>query len=771
MALVEVAHDPFASETKGTLVPVTHDPFAKQTQKFTGPDEDTSYSPEGIPLVTPSTQGEPTGAAGSAARIMTDVSSAPIRASLALAKPFANVASWAGINAPKEAIKQMDVGIKEQGPEFMGLKSPVSSTASLGADLWGGTKALQGLGALSAPIATAFPFLKPVMQGIGNSRLAQSTLGGATLGAVGADTDSSAGVAKEAGIGALLGGATHGVLSGAGKMLDPLQERIKQLRSMGLSKDQIMEDTTIGQLLGGFAQKAENFISALPFGGAATKIEAGKESLKNSADIIAKNLTKEAADAAKMADLNKTSVITGLDKTQKSVIDANKQALDTKHSIWDQRLNDYVTKTENNLNTKHGEYSAVPINRVLAHLGEELPKGQKLTTQEQIAHTIGRVSDKYEKGLAEVGDININYKVKEKFDDLLKQKRGNLGGEDSTNYKNFKNDIDELFTPPNEAPILSAQQWHTRFKDLSAKANEYQNSALASERNYGKALKELKNDWMNLIEESSGSEKIKAANAAHSALQPIEKAASYIKSATEGGNFDPKQLLQAIGSESSTRRFAAGEANMQKDAAEAYTKMMAERQKLKAHHEDVKSQLDARKEADKLAQKQKHSVQADNLANQRAYVKASADAEKDAIKSAAQLKKEELQKGIADATKSDANKYAEHRLLYGATGLGGLGAAGHYLNIPIEAQAGLAGGLLGGSNILYSKPVQEMFKKAAMAERPQGVRDIGKGLKEMAPVGALTAVNNWQNYRQKPGVQVLDPETGLPIPAPLQVPK
>ena len=734
---------------------------SKMSKKFT-PDTDTMYSPEGVPLVTPTTQAEPTGTAGTVAKTLGSVTGAPVRAAMSLTKPVANVMNWFGVSEPLKAVKQMDTGIKEQGPEMLGLKDPLGSTASLAADLWGAGKLFQGAGKLATPITSAVPALKPVTQAIANSPFLQSTVGGAGLGALGSESGSPADIAKEALIGGTLGGATHGMFTGAGKVLDPALERFKQLRALGLSKEQILKDTTIGQLLGGTTQKIENLMSALPFGGAASKIQAGKESLQGAGSELSKNITKEAADAAKIAELNKISATTGLDTAHKTAIDVGKQGLDTKHSIWDQRLNDYLTKTAQNLDTKHGAYSEVPINRALSHIGEKLEPN--LNGQQQIAKAQELIGNKYNAALSEIGEVNVGYKVKDKFDELLDENKRFLGGKDSDNYFKFKEDIDSLFPAEGQAPILTAEQWHTKFKDLGEKANNYASSSSASDREYGKALKSLKNEWMNLIEESSGSEKIKAANAAHSALQAPQRAASYIKSALEGGNFDPKQLLQAIGSESSKRRFAAGESNMQKEASEAYTKMMAERNSLKAHHEDVKKQLEARKEAEKRAFKERNKVQAKNLASQKQYIGLGTDAEKEAAKAAARANKENLEKGIADATKSDAQKYAENRVMYGLTGLGGLGAAGHYLNIPIEAQAGLAGGLLGASNLAYSKPVQEFLKNRAVADRSQFARGLGKALKENAPVGALTAVNQYQNYRQRPGVQVLDPETGLPIP-------
>lgn len=737
---------------------------AKMPKKFMA-QADTTYSPEGIPLVTPSTQAEPTGAAGTAAKIMTDVTGAPVRAAMSVAKPVADIAKWMGYKEPINALKQIDIGIKEQGPELMGLKSPVSSIASFGGDIAG----LGALGKIPGAIKEA-PMIGAHLAPLVNKgtavvkelpRWAQSTLGGAGVGVLGAEPDAASAV-NEGLLGGVLGAAGHGLVSGAGKVMDPVLERFKQLRAAGLSKEQIMKDTTMGQLLGGMTQKVENLFSAVPFGGAATKVMAGKESLKNAENELARNLSKEAQDAAKIADINKAEAATGLTSAHKDVLDAAKQDLASKHGVWDQRLNDYINKTVQNLETKQGEYSAVPINRALSHIGEKVEPN--LPGQQQVAKAQELIGNKYNEALSEIGDVNVNYKIKEKFDELLDENKRLLGGKDSENYFKFKEDIDSLFPAEGEAPILTAAEWHTRFKDLGEKANNYASSANASDREYGRALKSLKNEWMNLIEESSGSDKIKAANAAHSALQAPQRAASYIKSALEGGNFDPKQLLQAIGSESSKRRFAAGEADMQKEASEAYVRMMAERNKLKEHHENLKNQLNLRKEADKKAAKEENKIRGKNLASQKKYLDVETYMEKEAAKEAAKAKKEALDKAINAATKSEAQRYAENRFMYGLTGLGGLGAAGHYLNLPIEAQAGLAGGLWGLSNTLYSKPIQELIKRTAVAERPQAVHQLGKTLKENAPLGALTFTKQFENRQPQSAVEVLDPETGLPIP-------
>jgi hypothetical protein len=703
---------------------------APKAATFT-PDEDTQYTEAGIPLVAPSAQAEPSGAAGTAAKVMTDVVGAPVRAAMSLAKPVTNVMGWMGMEEPGKAVKQMDTGIKEQGPEFMGIKSPIGSAASLAGDIYGYGKILSGLGKLGAPLSQ-IPGAAPVVNAISKSPALQSTLGGGAVGVLG--TESPTEMIKEGAIGAGLGALTHGVLTGAGKALDPALTRVKDLMSKGFTKEEIMRDTSIGQMLGGNIQKIENFLSTLPFSRAEEAVNKGAKSLTG----VAKEKAELGAQATKQA-------ITGLTDTKNESLKALKTNLETKHAGFDKQHDAFFKQRADKLAAEEEQFSINQINKALNLIGEKLEPGVKGT--KAITEAQQKLSNAYNKPLSEMDDIRFSPEAETEFKTLAESHKDDLIG---TKYADMlDNEIEKLVTKAGDSRLLTPDQWHTQLKALGDKAYKYGKSFDPEQQQFGQALKDIRSAWADLAD----NEGIRAANKAYSLFQPAQKASSYIKSvADQGGVFDPKQYLNAIKSETSTKRFAGATHPEQAEAVAAYEQMMAKRAAEKQLEADMRASTAAKKKAEKTAISDSAATQTKNIKKQAEYLEAQNKAKN-------KLAKE----GVEAATAGEGGQsYGERRLAYQLSGLGGaggLGYLGHMAGIPAEALAALGGGTIAASRYgLYNPAIQELIKKTAMAPRSETARQAGQALKEIAPGAALSNVQQFKEYR-RPGVQVFNPDT------------
>jgi hypothetical protein len=281
MAGVQVDYDPFAPTSKAT--PVDYDPFKKTPEKFEA-QADTQYSPEGVPLVTPTTQAEPTGVGKTAANVMTDVVGAPIRAAMGVAKPIAGIAEFAGYGEPAKALLSMDKGIKEQ-------TGPISTAASFAGDIGGfgaaakvATPFLKGATSLAPQLANVPTWLKPILAGGAagaieptGKAMGEEGFGGQKVGQVG--------------LGAALGPVAQKVGEGVANVMSPQLQRLKDLAAQGINVDEFMKKSTLGQTLGGAAQAVENALQVVPFGGVKKLVQAGQENLENLA-IICKQKQK-----------------------------------------------------------------------------------------------------------------------------------------------------------------------------------------------------------------------------------------------------------------------------------------------------------------------------------------------------------------------------------------------------------------------------------------------------------------------------------------------
>ena len=713
---------------------------AAPTPKFT-PDEDTMYSPEGMPLITPTSAAEPTGAGKVAQQVMTDIVGAPVRAGMSFAKPVANIANIAGFGEPKKALQQIDTGIKAQGPGEGMTQGPIGTAASLGADLYSANKILQGIGKFGAPLASAFPALAPAVSKIAGSPISKTVLGGGALGALEAESGAHLDIAKSTAAGATLGGATHGLFAGAGKMLSPQLERLNQVKAQGLNAPEFIKNSSVGQFFGGVPQKVENFLSDIPFSGALTNMERGSKGIAEQG----KNLTDQIKMQTQVAN-------TGLTNANKTASIQKAELFKNQGAEMDQRLVSHIETLGTNIEKKYGGFSTDMINKSLEPIGAKLKPDVKGTDAIKFAQD--KVDEAYKAAIPKIadefGDVVIGDQGAKTLFNVLKQNESQLGGKGGEYYNKLATDIKNIISEGGDTKRVTAKQWHNIFKDVGEKAfNNKGFGVKGTQADYGNALTQLKNAWMDVIEGTPGAELIKKANDAHSALQVPQTAAGYLKTYTEkGGEFDPKDFLRALKAEASRKKFSAGEARLQEEALATFEQMAKDKALLKAQEDIFKQQLAAKKAEQKAAMQSGNRTAADNLANQRAYLEMTADQQKKGVN-----------KLIGEIKDEPHGSYAAKRVGYSLAGLGGAGAAGHFLGVPVEQQMIGAGALLGGSNILNSKIMQDLIKKGATMERPQIVKDIGQGLQKVATPASLSAVQAYEDAKNQ-----RRQSTALPVP-------
>lgn len=656
--------------------------------------------------------------------IAKDVATAPVRAMFAVGKLPANVAKLAGYEKPAKMLEAADLAAKEfSAPTegFMGTRGPISTAASLAGDVLGGGAALKSLQMAAAPLRNVSAF-QPAAQFISKSPTTQTVVGGGALGAMGAEESDPLSLLKSTGLGAGFGAAGQAVATGLGKVMNPALERLNQLRAAGIDTTKLEKEGTMGQLLGGVTQKAENLLSLLPFGGVQPKIEKGLKAFDEAA----------ALRRAEIETSQKTAQ-QGLTQAGTRSIAEQKAGLQNRLTDLDTRFQNYVQKTTQNLDQKQSQFSTPIIDRALANINPNLKVPANTYGTDAINFAQKEISKAYDDALSKIGDVKITPQAEQSLAALKDAYKRKLGGENAESYNKFSAYVDDLLNSGGDARLLDAKQWQVRLQDLGEDAYNYSRSSTASEREYGKALGDLKNKWMQLIEDSTGSAEIKAVNKAYSEFQAPQRAASYISSITKGGEFDPKQLLTAIKAGTSTKRFAGGEDQLQKDTLKAFEQMAKERAQLKAQHENFAKQLKEakKKEAGKFEGTKEQTKR--NVESQKQLNKLESDLQKQTVKEAGEA-----------VGAGEGATYGQHRLAYMLSGAplvagGGYGAS-RFLGISPEIQALVAGTGLLGTRALYSQPVQSIIKKGATMPRPEAVRQAGTALQQAAPaIGVGTA--------------------------------
>jgi hypothetical protein len=808
MALIEVAHDPFASETSGSLSPVEHDPF-KESSIF-------EAMKKGFGQALTSENLQDIASAGGPA-----VESRMARTAktlTGLAKLPANVLNLAGISEPLNVVNQTNNLADKLNEKATGIEGVLPGALNFGGELASGTGALNLIGKAAAPIEAAAPYIKPTFDAIRNSPLAQSVLGGAAIGAAGSESRSPLDIAKEAIIGAGAGGIGHGIVSTVGAIADPVLDRLKKLRSLGISEEDLNKLST-GQFLGGGMQTIENFLQDLPFGGAKKFVNQGKTVLNEAAEknVLSKDAELYAAkqnianqkaagvnaaenkqtEAEKALDLQKrqhgqtldmatSEANTGLNLANKQAYEQQKAILNQEHAEVDAALAAHHEDKTAALKESESSFHRPFVDRALSYLPKEYQLPQDLKGHELINAGKQSISKAYEDSLKDISSLKLPESLKGELQSIVTKNATAVGGEGSNNHKILENKVEELINSAKNGNWLKPKDWQQKLSDLSKEAWASQNpTKLNTDINYGKALNELKDKWVSLIEDHAGSDLFKNANKAYSEFKIPEKAASYLSSLKNAGEANPNDLLRAVSSELSTSKLASGQGEVQQMAEKAYKDMMANRTahaasigedlaKIKAAKEAEHAALDSKFNQanqnlnkqqttnENLAKEQKQ-IEADRVAAEKEKIAAETKAKTDRIAKEAEIQahakqlaiaadKTNFQKAINEAKDmTHPDEYAAKRIGYNvALGSGVVGGPA-LTALGLSSTAGwLPGALYAISHSLYNPAIQAGIKKFANVERPEAVRQLGKVLKQNSPLAGLAAVESYQQHRQNP---------------------
>lgn len=823
-------------------------PSKKEAVKYE-PEEDTVYSPEGVPLITPRTV-EPAGKKSEAAReILTDIAAAPVRAAASIVKPVATAAELLGTTALSKPLMQMDEGIKiATSPEeegFLGSRGPISTIASLGGDILGGgalvkgaQKALQGAKLIPGVTEKVAEYGPKIEQAWDKMNLIPKSAIAGSAGAVTQPVGIAAGEegygeekAKQAFTGALAGPVFGLGAKAVGAMASPALQRLKDLEAQGIDIQKFIKgDSTLGQILGGGVQKLENFLSVFPFSGLKEPMKKGTAELgelgQKSKDAIQQSYKEGAKDINKAVNeqiKQQRSALNASNKaTQRNLNDEiatqraelaiqhdNQRVANSDRAKAENLAHQNATAAENlsHQNATAAEnqaladevsgYSIPVINRALEPLGQKLPENIKGT--QAVDFTQKAISQAYEDELNRIGKIPFTKVEKDQLGAFL----------DPKNLKNYSlkpdekallmQDIANLQQAAGKNRTLSGRQWQEELQRLGDKSYELRQSGSFSEREYGKALRDVKDNWMQLLENNSGSENIKNINKAHSLFQGPQRASTHLKTFLEGGDFKPEQLVAAMRTELPSKRFASGTDPLVEDAVKRYQEIAKKKADLKIAQDqrkvDMKAAQDQRK-ADILA------AQEERVANTRAAQRAEksdladlhnrrqedisdikqaridkASDKKDMLREAQAEKIGNLSEA-ATAAKEDVSNLIKNvniegtptpvlnKLGYAATispllkaasmgagtvGIPGAHIASSMLNPVLAASLGIGP----VTRLAYKFPMQA-YKNLATAPRSEGMKAFGEALKKQAPLGGALGAMATEGARIKHPLDYLE---------------
>ena len=684
----------------------------------------------------------------------------------AIAKPPAALAEYVGWSGPSKELMARDEALKQHsglgaslsslGGDVAGFMLPGGAAGKVAEATQLAPKALSAIENIPGAAKLLQTGPQWLEKALGSKYTQAAGLGGTSsmLSPTGTDiTDPKFAEqhTKDLATATALGPVFTAGAAGVGRALDPAMKRFKELLAQGFTKEQIM-NSSLGQVVGGLIQKAEDLATFVPFGGVGALVSKGVEDLRNATKGITKNIEKTAKEKAAQLDIQLANANTGLADTQKDVVVPTAKAkLDSDKLDLQNRYNDFVKTTTTNMDERHAnEFSRPIIEKALEPAGIKLPDEHQGT--EAIKFAQGVEKQLYDSGIKKIGDAHGDVIVGDNelnsLKSVLESSKHRLGGEGSDLYNRLASRIDEIKDSAGDTKRVSAEQWHNIFKDLGTEARDYKGPlSSGTDREYGNAVTSLKNKWMDIIENTEGSDIIKKANAVHSALQVPQTAAGYLNTYLEkGGKFDPKDFLRALKSESSGKRFAAGDARLQEEALAAYQKMANEKLALKASHDTFKAQLASKKKEKAAEMGANLALQNKNIAKQKAYLKTQTEAEKGLLKTEAENKKEELTKTVQDIGGAADDEYAKKRLGYGLTGFGG---AGILTPTDLHTKLLVGGSLWAASHAYAFPPVQTALKHLAVS-RPNIARVAGEKLKEKAPlIGGLAAYSANQSNKKK----------------------
>jgi hypothetical protein len=301
---------------------------------------------------------------------------------------------------------------------------------------------------------------------------------------------------------ALKGGLFGAAFQKGAQMLDPALDRLRALTNLGVDVEGLRKKGTLGQLLGGPVETFEKFLERVSFSQLGRRQQEGAKALK------------EAVDAANL-------------ESQMS-------------------------------------FSTPIINEALSPLKREVPAGLRGYDAIQSAERI--ISNGYTDALNRIKAVTLQPQHEKALIDILDKAQQDFGLIAPDLFAKFKQDLTKLVSAFDQNNRLNAQVWNKDREELGSQAFKFRGSDNPFIRDAGKAYREVQKVWMNMADDADPTGKIRAANQAYSAMQPLYRAAGYVNAAkAREGAFTPQELLTATAAEN-RKKFQRGRAPFQQEA-------------------------------------------------------------------------------------------------------------------------------------------------------------------------------------------------------------
>ena len=301
---------------------------------------------------------------------------------------------------------------------------------------------------------------------------------------------------------AIKGGALGAAFQKGAQMLDPALDRLRTLMDLGVDVEGLRKKGTLGQLLGGPLETFEKFLERISFSQLGSRQKAGAEEL---------------GKAVERANL----------ESQMS-------------------------------------FSTPIINEALSPLKREVPAGLRGYDAIQSAERI--ISNGYTDALNRIKAVTLQPQHEKALIDILDKAQQDFGLAAPNLFAQFKQDLTKLVSAFDQNNRLNAQVWNKDREKLGSQAFSLRGSDDPYNREAGKAYREVQKVWMNMADDADPTGKIRAANQAYSAMQPLYRAAGYVNAAkAREGAFTPQELLTATAAENRSK-FRRGRAPFQQEA-------------------------------------------------------------------------------------------------------------------------------------------------------------------------------------------------------------
>ena len=679
-----------------------------------------------------------------------DAANSAERMAIAIAKPPAALAEYVGWGGPAKQLLARDEQLKEQsglGGQLSSLAGDVAGYMLPAKALTTGVQAVKAIPKV-AELAAKIPGALEQIPGL--SKMVQNPYAQASAYGAGASLLNPAGKdITEEGFGeerlkqGITGAVAGPVLAGAGKIasnvLSPQLKRLAELRAQGIDIDALIKgDSTLGQILGGGTQAMENFLKVFPFAGLKKAGEKGDINLKNLAtnrNDITKQTAQEATD-----DISKL-----IDQD----IAKQKAALNFKNTSLDLGHKNKVSAENQALADEVAGYSHPVINRALSPIEKQLPTNVRGT--EAIDWATNTVSEGYQNTLKDIGKIPFAKSHKDDITSFLDPKNLKQFDLTPTYQERLAADVADLTSAAGKARTLPATVWQAKLQKLGDKAYSIRNEAdnKFEKGEYAKALLELKDKWMTMMENASGNTNIRKLNEAHSLLQAPIRASTHLKTMLEGGDFKPETLIAAFKSEMPQKRFAKAQDDYVKDAIKKYQEIAKRKENLKLSQEQRKLNLEAAKGINQQA----HDRLVTSL--QEAKIKATRNVAGESTKTQEKLNelvggvhKESLPSGLLNKLGWVLAASPAARLVTGAgsfMGVPGAGLAASALN-PFAIGSAALGPLTRLGYTSQQQALKNLATKPRSAEAKAAAEKIRQNLPQIGGLGGYLKARTDEGY-------------------------